>query len=549
MCLREHIAFCQIRDARLTATISTVQKGSRALREKQLLVLHRLRLIYRRQAQTCRGAIAPIYWVPNEILGEIFTHCLPFNHRFIQTAAPLVLLQVCVMWRNITLSTGSFWSNVAFWSPPSDTDRSTCYPLRFLSRWLRRARKHSFDLFFEQGLVFSHLKRLVELVLLRYYRQCQHLDIHLARETAFALLDFVVLPSGSLMNLESLVLENLDEADFALEDGGAAITVFRKSPRLRKLTTNALDFTFRFDHATSIPEFDLLILPWAQLTHLMITDFIRVDILVVTLAECTNIQFLRISLDLEDNDEFVDIEQWLPQQPVVLSQLADLHLSLADGLSIPRLLDVFRFPVLQHLHFRRSESQNFDTSSSFSWASSRKFLLQLQTLRQLSLVGRVGTVEEILVLLQSAPLVTNLTLDIWAEYQVLIPIMFPPLDPLSPDPPRPLRQLTHLTFRLERNNFPFPSNRIRDAIESPPYRCFLTNLTIICQRAAYPRRMEEISYELGALPLQCSFGTGGGPITRSTRYRVDQHLIDVERTNRNYTMFDHLFVNPYRSLQ
>lgn len=549
VCLREHIALCKRRDGRLTAIISFVQQCNRELRERWLLDLHHLRVLYRQQANTCRFAISPIHWIPDEILGEIFTYCLPLNHRFSRTVAPLSQLRVCVLWRHVTLSTHSLWSTLTFWSPPSNVDLM-CYPPRFLHTWLLHSGEHSLDLFFTRGLKYNHLKLLVELVLLAHYSRCRHLDIHLTRETALALVNFVVLPPRSLARLETLVLENLDEADFALENAGPAITAFHDSPRLQKLTTNALDFTFSIDEITSVPTFDRSVLPWPKLTHLMITDFIRVDVLVVTLAECTALEFLRVSLELEVDDEFRGMDQWLPTQPVVLPHLSKLYISLSDGLSIPHLLEAFRFPALQQLYFRRSESQGFTTEpDAFSWTSSRTFLLQLQNLQKLSLVGRVGPIREIVALLQSTPLVSDLLLDVWTEYQALIPILFPSPDPLSSNDLhlQPLCRLQQLTFRLERTDFPFPSNCIRDYIESPQHNCSLTHLTIICGRAVSPRRMDEMHEHLEYLPVETFLGLRSGPIVKSTRYRTDGHLIDNKRTNRDYTMVDRLTVKPYVS--
>lgn len=531
-CLREHIELCQVSIAALTTIISSAQEMGEPLRQQQLPALQHRYSIAQLQIKTCRDAISPIHWIPNEILGEIFSHCLPLDRRFSRFSAPLLLLQVCRLWCDVAISTRSFWSSMAFWKPPSNTD-ILCYPLRFLSGWLLLSGRNSLDLFFEESLTYNHLKPLVELVLLAHYSQLRHLDLHLTKESAFALVHFVVLPPGSLENLESLVLEGLDEADFAFEEEGPLITVFQNSPRLRKLTTNALEFTYTFNNSTTSPEFDLSILPWAQLTHLMVTDFIRVDVFAIVLAECSALQFLRISLTLESHDEFMDVERWLPKEPVILSNLVELYLSLANGLSIPSLLDVFNFPALEHLHIRRSESGRLQASDSFSWASSRAFLLQLQSLRRLSLVGRVGTAPEVMVLLKSAPLVTHLALDIWTEYQTLIPALFPPLDaPLT----SPLRLLGHLTLRLERSDFPFPSHCIRNAIDSA--QCPLMHLTIICHRAACPKRLNELSNDLFGLPLQIILGVRSGPISRTARVAVDRTLMNDVDTSRDYTMLN-----------
>ncbi|KAF9479256.1 hypothetical protein BDN70DRAFT_879017 [Pholiota conissans] len=58
---------------------------------------------------------SPISTVPYDVLGEIFTHCLPqhkydFNRKIgPATAAPMLLCQVCSSWRTIALSSSRLW--------------------------------------------------------------------------------------------------------------------------------------------------------------------------------------------------------------------------------------------------------------------------------------------------------------------------------------------------------------------------------------------------------------------------------------------------------
>lgn len=538
-CLREHRAICQAHIESISADISLGQKDEPLLRRELLAPLHRTRLLFRQQAKTCSDAICPISWIPNEILTAIFAFCLPPDHRFSPAMAPFILIPVCQLWRDTAISTRSFWSSLAFWTPASKFDR-TCYPLRLLGGWFGRSGRSPLDIFLEQGLKCHHMKFVVEAVLLAHYPQCRHLDIHVTSDSAPALNNFVILPPGSLMSLESLVLEGLDEAYFPAEHDGPIVTAFRNSPRLQKLTTNALDFAFIYDPITFMAEFDDLFLPWPQLTHLMITDFITADVFVVVLTQCTGLQFLRVSLNLGDTDIRLDMDYWLPDHQVALANLTEMHLSVSDGFCIPSIMDALTFPALQNLHFRRSESEDFTTSDPFSWEHSRRFLRQLCGLRHLSLVGRVGTAEEVLVLLQSTPQVTHLKLDIWTDYQFLIPAIFPPT-PLSPDVliGKPLHALTHLALHLAKGELPFPSHCIRDAVDSP--RCVfpLTDLTIIVHRG-WRRHMKEIRSVFSHSPLQTCIGMPAGPIGRSARFRTDERLIDCARTNRYYTMIDPL---------
>lgn len=537
--LREHREVCEEKSKRLTIDIFFAQTDGNPLRHQRLFNLHFSRWEFRRQANVCRDAISPISWIPKEILGLIFTRCLPLDHRFSRTVAPLLFLQVSRLWRGIAISTRSFWSQLAFWTPFSNIDR-TCYPLRLIGPWVARSRGAPLDIFLLQGLVYYHMKFVVEVVLLEHYPQCRHLDIHVTSESAPALINFVGLPEGSLTSLESLVLEGLDESYFAGENAEPTITVFRNSPRLRKLTTNALDFAFRIEPSTSYAIFDYLFISWKQLTHLMITDFITVDVFVVAISECTGLEFLRVSIDLGDDEEFLDMDEWLPDEPLGafrLPKLSELHISITDGICIPSTMNALAFPALRRLHFRRSESDEFE--GSFSWENSPHFLRQLHNLQYLALVGCVGTAEEVVVLLQHTPQVTHLKLDIPTNYQFLVPTLFPPLDPDTSSVflAGPLHKLANLAFRLTKPDFPFPSLYIRNTVDLLWPNCPLVDLTIVAHRGSH-RHLREICAQFSFTPLQTVVGTPGGRIGRSTRYHNDGRLIDCEDTSRRYTIID-----------
>lgn len=61
-----------------------------------------------------RALTSPIRRIPQEILQEIFIHCLPTNRNAIMSAreAPLTLGRVCSSWRSISISTPRLWTTV-----------------------------------------------------------------------------------------------------------------------------------------------------------------------------------------------------------------------------------------------------------------------------------------------------------------------------------------------------------------------------------------------------------------------------------------------------
>lgn len=79
-------------------------------------------------------AMSPIERLPLEILGEVFLHSIPENHRFSLNAAPLSLCKVCSLWRRLALSLNALWASISFWTPVSNT-RRMCYPIHYISQW------------------------------------------------------------------------------------------------------------------------------------------------------------------------------------------------------------------------------------------------------------------------------------------------------------------------------------------------------------------------------------------------------------------------------
>ncbi|KAF8892809.1 hypothetical protein CPB84DRAFT_1630628, partial [Gymnopilus junonius] len=58
--------------------------------------------------------ISPVRGLPDDVLSDIFHHCLP-SHRnpIIRTSeAPLLLTQICSEWRSLALSSPSLWARL-----------------------------------------------------------------------------------------------------------------------------------------------------------------------------------------------------------------------------------------------------------------------------------------------------------------------------------------------------------------------------------------------------------------------------------------------------
>ncbi|KAF8557950.1 hypothetical protein OG21DRAFT_1405982, partial [Imleria badia] len=77
----------------------------------ELLLLERQRDAVRRRASIHRARLSPLRAIPDQILQEIFQHCLPDTPYIVPDArsAPLVLTHVCRRWRVVAQGTSELW--------------------------------------------------------------------------------------------------------------------------------------------------------------------------------------------------------------------------------------------------------------------------------------------------------------------------------------------------------------------------------------------------------------------------------------------------------
>lgn len=449
----------------LTKQISYIQSHVKVPAERggMLLDLHQARIAWRRQSRTIAHAISPIQWLPPELLSEIFYHCLPNDYHFSRRVAPLLFCLVCRSWRALALSVCGLWRKISFWPlPPSKRDL-LCYPTRLVNQWLSHSGSLPLQICFDHGMSLNHIKTYVELVLLEYYPRIQHLELSVSRESAPGLHNFINLPSGSLTSLESLVLENLDEADFIFpddeddvaEDIPFPITVFDSSHQLRKLTTSFLEYTHHLTVAGAV--FHSSVLPWPKLTYLTITEFVYVDIFAAVLAECVAIQFLRVSLNMTPGEQrHPSTTLTGPLAKVVLPNLTAMFISLDGGLTFPAEMDTFILPALVDAHIRRYQDDEV-VVDHFSWMRSAHFCKQSCHLRQLTLTGHVGSGEQVIALLRGMPNLIKLSLDIFVDYQTLLPVLFPPnTTSLPSNTTSPIHRVKSLEVHAERGELTFP---------------------------------------------------------------------------------------------
>lgn len=105
----------------------------------QMRLLERQRDAVQRRLSIHRARLSPVRAVPDQVLQEIFQHCLPDDPYAVPNtrSAPLVLTHVCRRWRAVVQSTSELWSSIAL------HDRGVWnYELevQMMKQWLDRSR-------------------------------------------------------------------------------------------------------------------------------------------------------------------------------------------------------------------------------------------------------------------------------------------------------------------------------------------------------------------------------------------------------------------------
>ncbi|KAJ3828651.1 hypothetical protein EV361DRAFT_387764 [Lentinula raphanica] len=88
-----------------------------------------------------RALMSPIRQIPDEVLGEIFVHCLPTDRNAIRSLdeAPLILTTICRDWRRVALNTHRLWSSLHIFLPPDLSHQAMSRRMTGVRMWLGRS--------------------------------------------------------------------------------------------------------------------------------------------------------------------------------------------------------------------------------------------------------------------------------------------------------------------------------------------------------------------------------------------------------------------------
>ncbi|KAJ6589375.1 hypothetical protein B0H19DRAFT_236332 [Mycena capillaripes] len=249
----------------------------------------------------------PVLTLPNEIISEVFIHCLPTYPLCPSLRGPFspnLLIQICRKWREIALTTPALWRSIAI----SSNDAPSLVP--HVRMWLDRSRCCPFSIWLKD--VDDRWGQVPEIlaVLVSHRTRWEHVDLHLS-------LSHVPTISGPMPLLRHLKLSLRPTRE-------PSIFTFPEMPLLRTVTLNYIA-------AQNI------ILPWAQLTSLTLQAVAPREYGPL-LRQTLNLVHCRL-------DIFNDEEIGMPED-IKLSSLESLIL---EGETLTGCLETFVLPALRSL--------------------------------------------------------------------------------------------------------------------------------------------------------------------------------------------------------
>ena len=282
-----------------------------------------------------RSLLSPVRRLPPEMLAKIFMHCLPHD-KFIKPAwlqAPLLLGQICAVWRNVAFSTPRLWSSLDM--DPGITDKNR---VMLVETWLSRTGMCPLSL---------SLRRLVGLedpilnAFSRYALRWQHILLTLPHWKD------LTLPLGHLLHLETLQLHTPD--GISESQTQQLSVVLRSAPRLREMA---------WDNNTGI-QGSRIELPWAQLNSLILT-------MPLSVSRCLDILYQSQNLEhFSWEGEMLSSNLSHFQHAILLPRLSSLTIPSEQSL---HFLDHLTCPILREITFC-SQTPQLDNWSQLSFLS------------------------------------------------------------------------------------------------------------------------------------------------------------------------------------
>lgn len=258
-------------------------------------------------------------FLPNELVSQIFWHCLPSDRLPTMTndEAPLLLTRICSQWRRLAHATPELWTGahllLAHFRPGSlDGATKETEPemlaaedearLPFIKEWFGRTADHLLRLTVSDEIIFANVDSCITNYILTLLPRVETLDLLVCRRT---LPRFTELQVDGYQHLRKFrtVGDAFDPEDWAF--------LLCDAPRLTEFDARFLDYPI-----TTLP------LGWENLTRLAISYFPNPPDRPSTIAL---LRLLRQTPRLQSLRMVVGIISRMPRQPPDSIRLLDLH--------------------------------------------------------------------------------------------------------------------------------------------------------------------------------------------------------------------------------
>ncbi|KAL0955033.1 hypothetical protein HGRIS_003954 [Hohenbuehelia grisea] len=288
--------------------------------------------------------------IPSEILGIIFSYCLPNllgnpqaqSFRQARGAAPLALLRVCRRWNEVVVSTPVLWTCIAV----EQTKQGCAPPLPVLQQWLKRSAACglSLDVLVHPEYSSEDAAQMLRILLTAYHRWREvRLCIPTSLQHHFALQDDILIVNTTpAPMLESLSI-TLEAGEFGVISPLGVLDVddiVERAPRLTRLA---------WIYEYPMPTFRAAV-GWSRLIHITSVAARSLWDCYAFLQACPQLlscHLMHVDLGWEQDGEAA---------PLRLSRLQSLRI-IAKGVDFQPLLDLLTLPSLRMLELSRLPPQ------------------------------------------------------------------------------------------------------------------------------------------------------------------------------------------------
>ncbi|KDR69165.1 hypothetical protein GALMADRAFT_160480 [Galerina marginata CBS 339.88] len=365
----------------------------------------------RLQVDACRALVTHARRIPDDILAEVFYHCLPTgrNAPLSRIAAPLIFTRICKQWRQVAVSTPRIWETIHInvartepnpWTTPRSHDNNCTDPFlttldngraNAASKWLHRSGMRPLSLslvsdFPMVGAMDVYLNSVIP-----FASRWRNLFL---QAPSRALSPIAALDAQDFPSLQSLFIDFSNTRDSnTVEDLATwANCGLLKAPSLSKLSVR--QSTMQLAH---------LIVDWSKLSHLELRSqsgggsgtYFSLQNLSHVLRYCVRLVHCSVEVGL----------LWAQQSDDICLMCLPLlqRLFIISTVNIAPFTTKLEASSLQDIHFR-SEEANGDIHASLD------FLLQHSTIRKLVIESTHIGGHQFLQCLRQCPALLSLTI-------------------------------------------------------------------------------------------------------------------------------------------